>query len=183
MILRKLAEGAPEVDIITKLNFEAFPINEHTETDFIYDFNNKAFDLLGIYPDENPDDFAGYFLCIKNDKTVYISYFAILPEKRNLGIGTRALADLKEYYKGRQIVLYFESIFEECENIEQRKRRRAFYLRNGFYETGWFITVNDVNFEIVGSQENFDKESYQQILDLIHAEIPTLDSYLYRLDK
>lgn len=183
MILRKLAEGAPEVDIITKLNFEAFPIEEHTETDFIYDFEKDSLDLLGIYLEEAPEDFAGYFLCIKNEKTVYISYFAILPEKRNLGIGTKALEALKEYYDGKQIVLYFESIFEECENIEQRKRRREFYMRNGFFETGWFITVKGVNFEIVGSKKDFDLESYQKILDWIHAEIPTLDSYLYRLDK
>ena len=104
MILRKLAKGAPEVDIITKLNFEAFPIEEHTETDFIYDFEKDSLDLLGIYLKEAPEDFAGYFLCIKNEKTVYISYFAILPEKRNLGIGTKALEALKEYYDGKQII-------------------------------------------------------------------------------
>lgn len=183
MILRKLTEGAPEVDIITELNYEAFPIEEHTETGFIYDFDNNAFDLLGIYREEAPENFAGYFLCIKNDKTVYISYFAICPEKRNLGIGTKALEALKEYYSGKQLVLYFESVFEESENIEQRKRRRAFYMRNGFYETGWFITVNSISFEIVSSKEVFDKDSYQQILDLIHSEIPSLNSYLYRLDK
>ena len=183
MILRKLKAGDPEVDIITELNIEAFPPEEHTEIDLIYDFGNDALDLLGIYREEAPDKFTGYFLCIKNEKTVYISYFAICPELRSLGIGTKALSALREFYSGKQIVLYFENIFEECGNLEQRRRRREFYLRNGFYETGWFLTANGVNFEIVCSSADFNKDSYLNIIEISHSRIPAYNPKLYRLDK
>ena len=34
-------------------------------------------------------------------------------------------------------------------NAEERKKRKAFYLRNGLQETGLFVNVYDTDFEIL----------------------------------
>ena len=38
---------------------------------------------------------------------------------------------------------------EKAENAEERKRRKAFYLRNGLKETGLFVNVYDTDFELL----------------------------------
>ena len=38
---------------------------------------------------------------------------------------------------------------EKAENEEERKRRKAFYLRNGLKETGLFVNVYDTDFELL----------------------------------
>ena len=37
----------------------------------------------------------------------------------------------------------------KAENAEERKKRKAFYLRNGLQETGLFVNVYDTDFEIL----------------------------------
>ncbi len=64
-------------------------------------------------------------------------YFAVPEEKRGRGIGQRILSALLSRYEGRSMVLDMEDPAQpDAPNPEQRRRRTAFYLRNGFRETG-----------------------------------------------
>ena len=63
-------------------------------------------------------------------------------------------------------------LFEASDNTEQRERRRLFYLKNGFYETGWFLNFNDTEFIITSSKENFDKAFIEQFAEIIAANFP-----------
>ena len=42
-----------------------------------------------------------------------------------------------------------ESPKQECDNIEQRKRRHAFYLRNGFRDTNLYRKYDDIEMTIM----------------------------------
>lgn len=54
---------------------------------------------------------------------------------RGKGYGQQILTHVMERYKGQTSVFDMESPRQECDNSEQRKRRHAFYLRNGFRDT------------------------------------------------
>lgn len=54
--------------------------------------------------------------------------------------GQQILTQLIEKYKGQTCVLDMESPTQVCENIEQRRRRHDFYLRNGFRDTNVYRT-------------------------------------------
>ena len=56
---------------------------------------------------------------------------------------------VKERYKGQTSVFDMESPRQECDNIEQRKRRHAFYLRNGFRDTNVYKTFDTVEMTIM----------------------------------
>ncbi|MBQ9097731.1 MAG: GNAT family N-acetyltransferase [Clostridia bacterium] len=58
---------------------------------------------------------------------VYIEHFAVSPEYRNEGLGSKILAALKEMYN-KKICLEVEP-----SEIDMAKRRINFYERNGFY--------------------------------------------------
>ena len=58
-----------------------------------------------------------------------------------------------------------ESPLQECDNQEQRKRRHAFYFRNGFRDTNVYRTFENVTFTIMMMGEgNFTPQDYDDIL-------------------
>ena len=60
---------------------------------------------------------------------------AVEPALRDRGLGSAALEALQARYAPRPLVVDIEEPWEGAENFAQRQRRKAFYLRCGFYET------------------------------------------------
>lgn len=79
----------------------------------------------------------------------YLMYFAICKDKRNNGYGSIILKDLTKKYK--TIILSIEKV-----NDFISKRRRSFYLRNGFYRTNKFTKQNNVYYELLCSNKNYN---------------------------
>ena len=73
----------------------------------------------------------------------------MMPKKRGDGIGSRALALLRDHCGERRFLLEIEQCDIPCENKEQRLRRRRFYLRNGMQPSGLFILQNGVHLEVL----------------------------------
>ena len=63
--------------------------------------------------------------------------------------GQQILTNLIEKYKGQSCVLDMESPRQECFNKEQRLRRHAFYLRNGFRDTNVYRCWDDLEMTIM----------------------------------
>ena len=56
---------------------------------------------------------------------------------------------------------------ENAENAEDRKRRKAFYLRNGLKETGLFANVYQVDFEMLTPDGSLSYEQYTGFLERV----------------
>ena len=93
-------------------------------------------------------------------------YFAVPPEKRGRGIGQRILSALLARYAGRSAVLDMEDPAQpDAPNPEQRRRRAAFYLRNGFRATGVGKTFGSVAMTILLSgDDTFTPSDYDTLL-------------------
>ena len=61
----------------------------------------------------------------------------------------KILTQMIERYKGQSFVLDMESPTQVSENIDQRKCRQNFYLRNGFRDTNVYRTYNDITMTIM----------------------------------
>ena len=186
MILKKLTANHPDIPALKKLYDEAFPENERPMSmDTILSFMDQIpCDLLGVYPEETPDEFSGFFFGIRGEAGVYGVYFATRPDLRSTGIGGKAFRAIVEHYGDTQFWFSYESVFEESENAEQRERRRNFYLRNGFHETGWFTKLNGTEFIVACSKEEFDKEGFEKFMASMAAGLPNPQALpqLYRRD-
>lgn len=183
MIFKELTPNHPDIPAVKKLFEESFPENERTVSMDVILANLKLMPikLLGIYPEETPDTFAGFFLTAEGETSVYLTYLAIRPEQRSSGIGGKAMSAIREYYKGKTLLFSYESPFEESDNAEQRERRRKFHLRNGFYETGWFVKLNGTEFIIACSTEDFDKDEFLSFMSgMVPEGVPIPE--LYRRD-
>ena len=92
-------------------------------------------------------------------------YFAVKEELRGRGFGQRMLTRLVERYRGQNCVLDMESPEQkDCDNVEQRSRRRAFYLRNGFRDTHLFKRYDDIEMTImVMGEHEFTMQDWNDI--------------------
>ena len=182
MILKNITPDHPDVPALKKLFVEAFPENERTMSmdDILANLDQMPCDLLGIYTDENPDEFAGFFFGVRGETGIYGIYLATRPELRSTGIGSKAFKAVLEYYGDTPFWFSYESTFEESDNAEQRERRRKFYLKNGFYETGWFGKLNGTEFILASSREEFDKEAFDKLMAFIAEGIGAPAPVFYR---
>ena len=96
-------------------------------------------------------------------------YFAVPAQRRGRGIGQRILAALLARYEGRSAVLDMEDPAQPgAPNPEQRRRRAAFYRRNGFRETGVGKTFGPVAMTILlRGDDTFTMSDYDTLLSEI----------------
>ena len=99
-------------------------------------------------------------------KVNWFWYFAVREELRGKGYGQQILTQLIERYKVQPFVLDMESTTQICDNLELRKRRQAFYLRNGFRDTNVHRTYNDITMTIMMRGEgSFTMQDWDDIVD------------------
>ena len=86
------------------------------------------------------ETFIGFTIVYPRKQFNWFWYFAVCEELRGKGYGQQILTQMIEHYKGQSFVLDMESPTQVSENIDQRKRRQNFYLRNGFRDTNVYRT-------------------------------------------
>ena len=97
-------------------------------------------------------------------------YFAVPESLRGKGIGQRILSQLLEKYRGQSNILDMESPEQVCDNSAQRKRRHAFYLRNGFRDTGVGKSFKGIEYTIMMIGEgSFTQRDYDQIINELRS--------------
>ncbi|WP_303818953.1 GNAT family N-acetyltransferase [Ruminococcus flavefaciens] len=160
------------------INEEAFPECERNSLDDMYASDTvDRIEILGIYDD---NAIVGFFIVCKYESIRYLAYFAVSKDKRFAGIGSQALKLLMERYPDAQIVTEFETPDDSCDNNSLRLRRRDFYLRNGFYETGWYSFYDDTEFTIACSEPFFDKEEFERFTVYLSSIVPDHIPKLYK---
>lgn len=110
--------------------------------------NNVRLDAI---INHNTDKIIGMSFLIFYDDIAYLMYVAIDKKHRNKGFGSLVLEDLIFRQVDASILLCIERPSAEKEDI--KARRKDFYLRNGFYETGCFIEDSDVEYEFLSSSK------------------------------
>ena len=111
-------------------------------------------------------EFIGFTIVYPRKSFNWFWYFAVREELRGKGYGQQILTQLIERYNGQPFVLDMESTTQVCDNLEERKRRQAFYLRNGFRDTNVYRTYNDITMTIMMRGEGtFTMQDWDDIVD------------------
>ena len=178
MELREITKISEDKAVLEEINTEAIPDNERTSLDDLFATGADGnLEVLGIYVENEP---VGFFVVRKYKNTQYLAYFAIKAECRSKGIGSKALAFLIDRYPYCQIVVEFEAPRKDAIGNDMTVRRRNFYLRNGFHETGWFTFYDGVEFEIVCSRLMFDEHEFESFVEYFGTIVPNYMPKPYR---
>lgn len=165
MCLKKMSKDSPDKQMLERINDSSFAEEQTTSIDNLFASDKGDLDILGIY---HMNTLVGFFSVRRYKTIAYLGYFAIAPEHRCKGYGSRAINLLKDYYEDKQIVIEIESLHEECANMENRIRRRNFYLNNGMLSTEWYLYYDDVELEILCSDKDFRKDEFEEITEQLH---------------
>lgn len=95
----------------------------------------------------------------------WLWYFAVSQELRGKGIGQQILSQVLENYKDKTVILDMESPEQESDNQAVRRRRHAFYRRNGFSDTGVGRSFGGIDYTVMMMGDgNFTTNDYDQII-------------------
>ncbi len=117
--------------------------------------------LMTAYSIVTAGEFSGILITAQKDDLVLLNYLAILPTIRGGGIGSKALADLSVKLPGKGIFLEIEEVSQSASNYGERQRRKHFYLKNGFTETGVSADLYGVRMEVLSNGILITPEEYE----------------------
>lgn len=153
---------------VNALALEAFPPEEYLAPSALTEMAQaENFDFLALLDGEQ---FVGFMVVQTHKDLAYLFFLAIDPACRAMGYGSRAIETLKAQYPCKKQVVDFEMPDEKSDNYEQREKRRAFYLRNGYVETGHFLSYLGVEYEIFCMDENFILDDFKELMSTLHIE-------------
>jgi len=137
--------GQPDTEQITALYTRAFPENERRPIKTLLENTFGSGDFLVFYDDER---FIGFASLLTFRDITHILYFAIDEKFRGMGYGTQALNVIRQKYPHDRIIADLEAETPQAYNLTQRKRRRNFYLRNGYRVSGVAYRWQNEDYEI-----------------------------------
>lgn len=152
---------------IERLYLSAFPDCERKPFALIRE--KAVTGAVDVFILEEEGAFVGLAITMKDNDLVLLDYFAVAEDARRHGNGARALKLLYEQYKDRRFFLEIESTKAEADNLEQRRKRKQFYLRNGLQETGLEAIVFDTEMELLCHRCELAFEEYVGIYEHVYG--------------
>ena len=151
----KIDENTKNLEDIKHLYMDAFPFEERIPFYIMVSVgNDRGVEFLSIYDD---DTWLGFIHTLVGEKLSYIFYFAIDGGLRHSGYGSKIIREYKKIHP--KLSLAIEPIEEDSDNIKQRKKRLAFYEKNGFETLDTKVVEMGVEFELMGAKGMEIKES------------------------
>lgn len=129
LTLKHITERSRDLARINQLYVQSFPANERRPLDALLQDSTGSSDFLAFYHEET---FVGFACLLTWQDLSHILYFAIDAPLRGRGYGSEALAALRALKPNHRILADLEAQDPSASNNEQRKKRRRFYLRNGY---------------------------------------------------
>ncbi len=157
----KLTGESSDIAVLEKINEEAFPENERN---LITDLLATGAEVLGIY---EFSEAIGFFVVREFKNLVYLAYFAVRSDSRNRGIGKAVIEEFVNQYFDKMIVVEYEAPDGSVTHGLDCIRRRNFYRRCGFRQTGWYTYYDGVEFEIGCAGEEFDVDVFNEFIDYL----------------
>ena len=161
MILNKVTTKE-KTEKIHALYLEAFPEVERKPFEsMVQKMQEGKLEFVSI--EEDDGEFIGLGITILYDKYALLDYFAIAKDKRGMGYGRKALMEFKKRYSDRLFLLEIESTFDECDNIDDRLRRKGFYLSCGMVCMPYIVNFLGTLMEVLTFGDNITYQEHKSI--------------------
>lgn len=110
------------------------------------------------YYDE--DVLCGFAYMASLRKQTFIMFLAVDEKQRSKGYGSQILKEIQERAAANKVLVSIEPCDELAVNRVQREKRKQFYLRNGYAETGYMMKLSGQIQEILIQSGEFNKRQF-----------------------
>lgn len=145
---------------IRKLYNGSFPDDERIPFDFLINTLSSERIMYAVYDD---DRLIGMYFLFLDEDLIYLSYICVEEKERGKGYGSAILNHISENRDGKRIVLDIEEVKND-EHHKETKKRKDFYLHNGYKETGVFYFIYGVDYELLSYGGNVSKDEWHSLI-------------------
>ena len=131
---KEIGSGSADLEQIRLLYERAFPSNERMPLSSLLTGAVPGAEMLGCYLAET-DELIGMVSLYSYKDLTHILFMALREEYRSRGCGSLILKMLAERHAGSRLLADIEAETPEAANLDERVRRKAFYIHNGFRES------------------------------------------------
>ena len=175
MIRLENVRDRPQDLLALKALYErSFPTNERRPLEPLLNDRTGHAAVLSVV---RKGAFGGFLCLLMAGDLIHIIYFAVPEELRGRGIGSEALAEVRLLNPGKRIIVDVEQAREGASNAEQRRRRRDFYLRNGYAETPVRYTWRDEDYVILCAGGSLTGKEFGGFWRALAREMPEASAY------
>ena len=137
-------------------------IPAHERPPFFWLYRKRKRENVSFFNVYDGNEWVGAVFFSVHKSLVYVWVFAIDDSVRSKGYGSAVFLEIRRLYPDHRILLGIEAPRENAKNSEQRIKRKQFYERNGFRETGYFAKQFNDSFELllIGDTESFKIEEF-----------------------
>lgn len=149
---------------VKHIYFDSFPKNERMPFSMMVVMSKLwNTEFLGYY---DSDTLCGFAYLAHNSKIVFVMFLAVDKALRSKGYGSTILREIQNKYPDKKIIISIEPCDKSSPDIELRTRRKDFYMRNGYKETGYMMKLNGVVQEIIITNGVFSKNQFRAFFAL-----------------
>lgn len=122
----------------------------------------QSMEFISFYDGET---LCGFVYMVSNQNVTFIIYLAVDEELRSKGYGSCIISKVQKMYPNNKIVLYIDEYDIQALDKEQRIKRKNFYLRNNFKESGYLVqSTPKVCQEVLVKNGDFVESEFIQAL-------------------
>lgn len=144
--MEKVTAHSAALPQILQLYKRAFPVIERAPIGLLLDDPTGASDFVAFYDGAT---FCGFACMLTLGSLTHVLYFAIEDALRGRGYGALALDAMLALRPGSRYIVDIEELYPGAPNLAQRRRRRRFYLKNGYAPSGVRYRWQHENYEIL----------------------------------
>lgn len=170
LTFKKVTQQDIDLEKIHQLYEESFPEDE--KAPFQQLINNIQLSTVQFLSFYNENQLCGFTYLIVENHTVYIFYLVIALELRNQGYGSEIVKIIQNLYNEHTLFLDIELVSKEAFNYLERKRRKSFYLKNGFVSSSCTYHFHNVDYEVLqyGTSGNIH-DLYQLFMNYSNGKV------------
>lgn len=144
--------------------FDSFPKNERMPFPMMVAMSKLwNTDFLGFYDGQY---ICGFVYLAHNRKIVFVMFLAVDKTLRSKGYGSAILQEIQNKYPDKKIIISIEPCDKNSPDTELRTRRKDFYIRNGYKETGYMMKLSGIVQEIIITNGEFNKTQFRAFFAL-----------------
>ena len=172
--IEMVTNESKDLDKIEALNQRAFPINERRPLSVFLKDQSGCSDFVAFYDDE---EFCGFACLLTWQDITHILYFAIEESQREKGYGSMALQEMRKIHPGHRYIADIEQDSEAVENHEQRRKRKGFYMRNGYEETEVAYKWRKEKYEILSAGGTVTRQEFYNFWEYFDKVVTIFATY------
>lgn len=141
------------------LYLEAFPKEERIPWGILMlEARRKDIDLTAWM---EGDSLCGMTASVTQGDFHFVLFFAVAQSLRGRGYGSKILSEIRSRYD--TVALNVELLDPAAENYAQRQSRFAFYVKNGFADTGYHVWEVGGEFLVLSTRQQLSVLSYKKV--------------------